>query len=576
MFNLKFYIYMKKFTFILLAIICSYALSAQKQAFSVKAGDINSNADKSSWITHYVDNGNGYIGIGLWDDNEQIGTRFPVTSLSSFGNNTRLTKVKLGFYGYDYTDGGTTTPYRNKTATIHVWQGGSYDATTQVYTPGTEKYTQQVTATTDGFTEFALTTPVTINKTEELFVYLTFPTGAHTGTIISKEPVPAADGLGNIYYDTNTPGWGPVSFTGGAVKPFAIELFIEDDQAYQPVSDLTAGFLRDSVAPYATATPITIQTTDSLKIYPYIQNNGPDPTSNNATIIVKLGDTEVYNRVLTLSEASALAVNYFTFVSLPAYLGFSAADLNGMNLNGNFNATVTVTYAGTDNNAANNTATLAITRGTVTLANCDVETLYLTSNTDPTPMPSPQNLTATQSLTLYPAFKNNGPEAVAAGSTISLVASINGQNQPAQTITAPASGFPVDAVIALSENGQTFTAAQMTAAGLTGTFEICLTLTYGGDQNAANNKKCITIVRAPSNIENTISNSISVYPNPANDFITISNVKGMDIVIVDVLGKQVANINNASENQTIDTQNLSNGIYFVKVNGSSYKINVLR
>ncbi|MDY0160980.1 MAG: fibronectin type III domain-containing protein [Bacteroidales bacterium] len=53
-----------------------------------------------------------------------------------------------------------------------------------------------------------------------------------------------------------------------------------------------------------------------------------------------------------------------------------------------------------------------------------------------------------------------------------------------------------------------------------------------------------------------VESNISVYPNPANSIITIANAENENIVVLNMLGVVVANISNASSNQTIDISNL--------------------
>jgi hypothetical protein len=64
-------------------------------------------------------------------------------------------------------------------------------------------------------------------------------------------------------------------------------------------------------------------------------------------------------------------------------------------------------------------------------------------------------------------------------------------------------------------------------------------------------------------------------PNPANDNFAISTNKIIDYIqITDALGKEVLEIKNYASNSIINTNNLSSGLYFVKinaVNGSTYK-----
>jgi len=73
--------------------------------------------------------------------------------------------------------------------------------------------------------------------------------------------------------------------------------------------------------------------------------------------------------------------------------------------------------------------------------------------------------------------------------------------------------------------------------------------------------------------ENQINNSlITIYPNPSSDFITISGLnKKENYRIYNVLGAEM-NYGTVSENQKINIQNLSTGIYILKFNrGSTLK-----
>lgn len=64
--------------------------------------------------------------------------------------------------------------------------------------------------------------------------------------------------------------------------------------------------------------------------------------------------------------------------------------------------------------------------------------------------------------------------------------------------------------------------------------------------------------------ENSL-NSVSVYPNPFNDKLTISSEQIIKkAVIVDMLGKTIYNQQNFSEGiETINLQNISKGMYFL-------------
>jgi spore germination protein YaaH len=63
-----------------------------------------------------------------------------------------------------------------------------------------------------------------------------------------------------------------------------------------------------------------------------------------------------------------------------------------------------------------------------------------------------------------------------------------------------------------------------------------------------------------------IKNTISVYPNPTNDFINLSNSKGIKlnkVSLYNVLGKLV--LEAKPKSKSINISNLTNGIYFLKV-----------
>jgi|GEM_PF-6473782 len=75
-------------------------------------------------------------------------------------------------------------------------------------------------------------------------------------------------------------------------------------------------------------------------------------------------------------------------------------------------------------------------------------------------------------------------------------------------------------------------------------------------------------------------NLLSIYPNPANDFITISVTELVEVAeattvnIINALGEIVLTEKVTSSNTTLNTSNLKNGIYFIKVeskNGSTIK-----
>ncbi len=85
-------------------------------------------------------------------------------------------------------------------------------------------------------------------------------------------------------------------------------------------------------------------------------------------------------------------------------------------------------------------------------------------------------------------------------------------------------------------------------------------------------------------VDNTVSiNSNSsatvdfkIYPNPANEKINIANAEGQQVIILDITGKVVLTIEEATKLQVINTSNFAAGTYLVRVNASVSKFNVVR
>ena len=65
--------------------------------------------------------------------------------------------------------------------------------------------------------------------------------------------------------------------------------------------------------------------------------------------------------------------------------------------------------------------------------------------------------------------------------------------------------------------------------------------------------------------ENFSLNKIKVYPNPSNGLITIDSVNPVNIIVTDISGKQVYNLNNVTNQSPINLSNLQKGIYLIKL-----------
>jgi hypothetical protein len=70
--------------------------------------------------------------------------------------------------------------------------------------------------------------------------------------------------------------------------------------------------------------------------------------------------------------------------------------------------------------------------------------------------------------------------------------------------------------------------------------------------------------------EDVIAQTLSVYPNPANNVIYVDNAEGQQIRIYNVYGQMV--VNTVLENSSVDVASLEAGIYVVTVGKSTTKI----
>ena len=71
-------------------------------------------------------------------------------------------------------------------------------------------------------------------------------------------------------------------------------------------------------------------------------------------------------------------------------------------------------------------------------------------------------------------------------------------------------------------------------------------------------------------LKHTETSNLVIYPNPANDFITISGARNARIVISDLKGRMLLNVE-AGSNQ-IDIRSLAKGIYVLKVQSEDKQV----
>ncbi len=73
----------------------------------------------------------------------------------------------------------------------------------------------------------------------------------------------------------------------------------------------------------------------------------------------------------------------------------------------------------------------------------------------------------------------------------------------------------------------------------------------------------------PAGISENYLNSISIYPNPATDVVTVTNILKANITVYDISGKSILSKNNCKETEIIDLNRIDSGIYFIKIQSGS-------
>lgn len=98
-----------------------------------------------------------------------------------------------------------------------------------------------------------------------------------------------------------------------------------------------------------------------------------------------------------------------------------------------------------------------------------------------------------------------------------------------------------------------------------GTEYECLALAYNGNGEAGEGSKA-TFILGTSSLNDVENVSVSVYPNPASEYVAISSLQKINNVeIVNTLGQVVYSDNTVANAYNIPVSNLANGTYFVKV-----------
>jgi hypothetical protein len=63
-------------------------------------------------------------------------------------------------------------------------------------------------------------------------------------------------------------------------------------------------------------------------------------------------------------------------------------------------------------------------------------------------------------------------------------------------------------------------------------------------------------------VDEVIATTFDIYPNPANDFITVKGITQSAVSIMDISGKTIARVN--AMQQRLDISQLAPGVYFIQ------------
>ncbi|MGC9330476.1 MAG: choice-of-anchor J domain-containing protein [Bacteroidales bacterium] len=82
------------------------------------------------------------------------------------------------------------------------------------------------------------------------------------------------------------------------------------------------------------------------------------------------------------------------------------------------------------------------------------------------------------------------------------------------------------------------------------------------------------------NVSDAEVEEISIYPNPANNVVTVANAENADISIVNMLGQKVVSQTATSSRETVNISDLSNGTYIIRIEDGNevitQKLNVVK
>jgi hypothetical protein len=101
-----------------------------------------------------------------------------------------------------------------------------------------------------------------------------------------------------------------------------------------------------------------------------------------------------------------------------------------------------------------------------------------------------------------------------------------------------------------------------------GTYNYAVSAVYEDGES----EKATAIVNLTVSISENNEIAFMMYPNPAENYVTIESAKAADVKIYSISGQMLSQQNISEGTSTIDLSDLNAGIYFVSVNGTMVKV----
>ena len=189
-------------------------------------------------------------------------------------------------------------------------------------------------------------------------------------------------------------------------------------------------------------------------------------------------------------------------------------------------------------------------------------------------------------LPVFVYMMNDGDQTITSSDSVKVEFLLNGKSYGTIT-TAPRNDWEPDSMYLVSVTLPLYLSPDY--LNLTEGFDNTLCshvsgIVIGGNLTAIDDEGFCGVfqinVTDPDDVNETEINNIAIYPNPVRDMLIIENANNINVSIYSANGQLVKTINNVNGDITVNTNELSSGIYFVKMQNESAtrveKVQVIR